>query len=412
VYSLGLTVVYLLQPASLPVLGNQAQLLKTIAALPIHPKFQDTLRLMVEPEEACRPDFPALVAHLQTLSASAPTEEVIQPSVAVSEADTGKKRRLRVVKKNQGEKSQQLPPAQASIPPPASNQEKHCISCLRVFPLRHTDPWRLDLIGSVQSEPSKNYCSQACFLTESSPALSAPQVPIPMQFEVEEDLFLQGQSPPFYEQFLHCAKHTRKLPGRGQLLRKTPTVLAMCPECEPGKWTREDFPIVQKSILRNSLYSSVVFFITEDDESEAYRILSSQVVPVFRAGSCHFCTATVDAACWVGFVHNNSLALVCSQDCMVGATANVVCPTCETPLPPGLNVFPRSGFMLMLAMGEGDHCMVCFCGNSDFILKCGHSLCEACLRDLPRLNCPLFSCLYCGQILRKEEHAQIFDSFS
>jgi serine/threonine-protein kinase len=65
VYSLGLTLVYLLSPSSKSILGNQSELSKIIATLPIHPNFQTILRLMLEVDEVKRPDFLELSTALQ-----------------------------------------------------------------------------------------------------------------------------------------------------------------------------------------------------------------------------------------------------------------------------------------------------------------------------------------------------------
>jgi len=423
VYSLGLTVVYLLQPASLPVLGNQAQLLKTIAALPIHPKFQDTLRLMLEPEEANRPDFPALAAYLQ--AASSPQEEPSIPSAADPESESSalKKRRVRIVKKNAGEVPgfPDLPPKEASdvLEAQAPLSQRHCPCCLKNFSLALTEAWRLDLVGSSHSEVARNYCSLACFQRESTgPALQSAEETLAVRDTGKEDaegpelnfqcmLIFERRTEDLMEQFLHCFQHTDLLPPRGFLLRSTPTILAQCPDCPTGELSRLALPMINKWVVHNSLYASLVFL---EIPNTGYMLLSEKVLPPLSAGLCHFCTGQVNPCHWLGFLHNNTLALVCSLDCVLATEGCRNCPTCQAPLQPSLREsFPESATRIATYSEEaGSCCDLCYCGDNDYTLGCGHSLCRNCLAYIPRLDSPVFSCLFCGMIHCKEDYEGLF----
>jgi hypothetical protein len=396
VYSLGLTLVYLLKPSAVNILGNQVELISTISNLPIHPNFQGILRLMLEPEETRRPDFLEYAAYFQPSQASAPPEDV-HSQVPLAPDPPIAKHRVRIVKKAVVEQ------------PVVTTEERYCASCLSSFVLQPVEPWRLDLIGSKDSQSAKNYCSLTCFRSES------PRVPAPgahLDPEPDEEEELEGSQTllftvPCYEQYLHCFVHTCELPPHQMIPGVTPTLLCPCEQCDKGVWTRESFPNIQEEVVRNSLYTSLVFFVMRNDGKEFFRAISAKVMPAFQAGVCHFCTVTVEPGSWLGFVHNNAIALVCSRDCIVGAQENANCPSCGVQMPNRRLPFPQSGHKIY-CQTEESQCMLCFCENGSYALKCGHSFCVSCLSCIPRRDTSDFSCLYCGKILRKDDHEELF----
>ena len=91
-FSLGLTLVFLLKPSAVSILGNPAELTTTLSNLQISPDFQATLRLMLESEEANRLE---LLAKLAPSQVSAPAEDL----PPVPNFPAVKKRKWRIVVK-------------------------------------------------------------------------------------------------------------------------------------------------------------------------------------------------------------------------------------------------------------------------------------------------------------------------
>lgn len=398
VYSLGLSLVYLLKPSSMSILGNQTELSNTISGLSIHPTFRTILSSMLDVNEPTRPDFIALNTTLNSLQE---TQEV-KPSPP-PESESVKKRRFRITKKKTQEESPSPIQESGSAVAAVESRPSLCEVCSEAFLLVATEPWRLELLGSAYSEQAKRYCSERCYRQHSS---EAPRE----AFRDEDPEEMEGRTGyrvayvvPILEQFYHCFQHLGSGPLWMSYTRTAPFILPPCPDCPKPDCTRVRSPLSGFKIVTNPLYDGLVFISI----SATYKIYSSVVQPVLMEGRCHICSKPANPTNYLCYEHNHNLALICSPHCLQAALNTPDCSICGAPniLPEGS--FPPSGFLFFSCIQE-QSCLLCVCGESEYMLHCGHGFCRRCLGYIPRTDFPKFACFYCGAKFEKIDYPELF----
>ena len=415
VFSFALVLIHLLKPETSLNLPSVQSLLPSLS---LHETIQGLLQRMLEPEEENRVDWTDLERELQALQGGAAKEELKEEEVREA-AGQSKKRRIKIVKRAQT----------AELVPVAA--DRLCLACRQPFLLTPSEPWRLDLIGSASSEPAAQYCCKACF--EQSFAASPhsqPSFPLEEEEEYEEDhlppvfgmllsLFstprtsrhtvlpasLELREP--YEQFYHCFRHkVYSVPNE----LEGPTVLTRCPQCPSGDITSEVLQPLNVEVVKNSLYSSLIFVKEPVNRHTTLYIPRSTV---FRAtleqATCHICSAKLQPRKWMCLFHRDTLDLACIP-CFSAVSAQAMCPVCSLPVKqlPANEVGKQTIEIVkgcMLKRNE-QWCILCLAAPTDWTLPCGHHFCFSCLALQPNLPDSL-GCLYCGRVLDKAEHTDL-----
>jgi hypothetical protein len=410
VYSLALVLVYLLSPET-PL--NLASIQSEVSSLPLHESFQTLLLRMVETEEEARLDWVNLE---QAISALQGGQE--EKAEETKEEPQSRKRRVKIVKK----------PQAAEIVPVVAEQ-RQCEGCGRAYVVNSSEPWRLDLIGSVDSEPAAKYCSRDCF----SRTLKAP-TPEPPAFyaedeEDEEDLpqtigllrnFLKhsrtGRPSTLpmsllwlesYEQFYHCFRH-KKCSILLPVL--TPTVLEKCPTCPEGDITTEVLQPLNVETARNSLYPSLMFVKEKVDRLFCYFPVSIVFREALMQGECHVCKTHLSPKNWLCYFHENRLDLACAT-CYSPLFLKEMRSISDLPIEriSGSSAIVERAINSLkgrLQYRDEQWCRLCLIASSQWMLPCGHSFCFSCLSLQPDMPDSL-ACLYCGIVMNKSEHTEL-----
>lgn len=429
VYSLGLIIVSLLSPSSLPQLGSATALNVTVSSLPVHPEMQRLLFYMLATDSYNRPDWLELEPILQQMQGIESQEEQkvdVQPEIPPVE----KKKKLKIIRKPR-KMEESLP----EFTPDPQNSQKICPRCNKPFDLNTSDSWRLDLIGSVDSEPAAKYCSLPCFHPAKLPSVSPSQPAIisaestqthldlmslsgralsaAQQQQIESSIMLKG-----HMQFYHCFRHRAKLPSPEFV--PTPTILSKCPECPTGEIRVEKTGPLQFTVAFNSMFPSLIF-VQQHLVSAPFNVRLGFYRPVaasFRdtllRAKCHICDKSVPTGTWACFFHGQRAELVCSSACMLQGTRSSICQTCGDPLalPRDLRITAEVADSLIghISVLEENCCDLCLLSPNDWTLPCGCQFCISCLSLLPNhADMDAFSCFACGTIVRKDENRDLLE---
>lgn len=428
VYSTGLTLISLLTPSALPRLGNSAATSLCISSLPLHPQFQSVIRSMLEADARNRPDWQELQQIMRQVQGSESHEEEAKSEVKVEPAATEKKKRLKIVRKPQGFSEK---PAESDSPSPAESSAKVCLGCKGQFHLNTAEAWRLDLIGSVDSEPAARYCSLPCFRPVSVPSPSPPVLETKSAKINLSIVNLAGQSFTAAEierigkslimkgspQFYHCFQHKACLPSPS--FSTKPSLLHQCPDCPAGRIEEEKMELLDMDVAHNSLYPSLVFVQSllplsiQNLALRVYMPVAASFKEALLRAKCHICENPVPRDTWVCYFHGQLAELVCSSVCLLRGTRTSTCPTCgESHGLRGGQISQKSAEMAekRISILDPNSCDICKLSPCDWTLPCGCGFCVSCFTLIPNHpDVEEFSCFGCGAILRKDENRDLLE---
>ena len=365
VYSLGLTIVYLLKGKAMDYFNRPEETLSEIGKLEVGNGLKEVLKAMLEPKEEQRPSFIQVEEMWKQLK-TVPIERPV-----TGELQRKKPSRLKRV---------------------SMSERKECLACSQFFDLGAGEAWRT----SIRSKAGDDFCSERCWNRQI-------ELEVPLNLEcVECKMADEG----LY--FLHCGVHFVCVSHhQNSPLKPTATLRQVCPQCPPPTITEKRF-----AVLSLYTYDSLVSFMKiqkKDGSAQGYYPLHRRIVETWEAKVCHFCGGSLGEF-FIYLPHNDVPAFCCRPECLQQHIQpneeNGFCTLCQA-LIPLKRIKLISNPLKSLVWKSEDLCDLCRISPVITRFLCNDGLCAYCFRASYHCTGPYFSCACCGLVVHQDDYREL-----